>query len=99
MAELRASGPISALNNLIQRVGVRKITVSSVSSSNFPITVNNARIKANHAVVKSVLSNPSAQTSDWTVVCDNGTMTIGKSGETISGTTDITLYLSFLQDD
>lgn len=67
-----------------------KITASSVSS--LPLTISNSAITTSMEVINSVLSNPSAQTGDWSVNTDTaGKVTI--SG-TISGTTDITLYLA-----
>ena len=79
----------SLLNFIGLNVGVVEITQSSVSS--LPITISDSRILAKHKVVNSVLSNPSAQTGDWTVTTSAGSLTI--SGN-ISGTTDITLDLS-----
>jgi hypothetical protein len=67
-----------------------KVTASSVSS--LPLTISNSAIATNMECINAVLSNPSAQTGDWTCNTD----TAGKvviSG-TISGTTDITLYLT-----
>lgn len=64
------------------------ITLSSVSS--LPQTVNNAAIESDMVVVNSDLSNPAAQTGNWTVTTSNGSLTV--SGN-ISGTTNITLYL------
>lgn len=67
-----------------------KITASSVSS--LPLTISNSAITTSMECIHHVLSNPSAQTGDWTVNTDTaGKVTI--SG-TISGTTDITLYLA-----
>lgn len=56
-----------------------------------PITITNSKITANMEVIHSVLSNPSAQTGDWTVTTSNGSLTI--SG-TQSDSTYITLYLA-----
>lgn len=67
---------------------VTTITLSAVSA--LPFTHTNPSIMAEHKVVHSVMSNPSAQTSDWTVTTEAGSLTI--SG-TISGSTDITLDL------
>ena len=72
-----------------QNMGVIEVSASSVSS--LPVTISNARILEKHVCVKAVLSNPSAQTADWTVTTSEGSAVI--SG-TISGTTDITLYLA-----
>lgn len=64
------------------------ITVSGVSS--LSQTVSNADIESDMVVVNSTLSNPAAQTGDWTITTGTGTLTIAG---TISGTTDLTLYL------
>lgn len=64
------------------------ITTSSFSS--LPQTITNSAITSNMVVVNSVLSNPSAQTEDWTVTTSNGSLTISGS---ISGSTTLTLYL------
>ena len=66
-----------------------KVSTSSVSS--LPATINNSVINSSMEVVNCVLSNPSAQTGDWTVTTSNGSLTISGS---ISGTTNITLYLA-----
>lgn len=73
---------------IVQNLGVVEVSASSVSS--LPATITDSAIHANHVCVKAVLSNPSAQTGDWTVTTSAGSAVI--SG-TISGTTDITLYL------
>lgn len=60
-----------------------------------PYTITNENCTANHVVVKSVLSNPSAQIADWTATTSDGSLTISSNSATpISGTTDITLYLT-----
>lgn len=69
--------------------GVLELTVSSADS--LPQTITDTRITADMKVINSVLSNPSAQTGDWTVTTSAGSAVI--SG-TISGTTNITLYLA-----
>ena len=66
-----------------------KVTKSSVSS--LSTTITNSNITSNMEVVNCVLSNPSAQTGDWTVTTASGSLTISGS---ISGTTNITLYLA-----
>lgn len=68
---------------------IRKVYKSSVSS--LPTTISNSSITANMECIHSVLSNPSAQTGDWTVTTSAGSLTISGS---ISGTTDIKLYLA-----
>lgn len=66
------------------------LVVSVASFSALPQTITNANIDDDMVVVNSVLSNPSAQTGDWTVSTSNGSLTISGS---ISGTTTATLYL------
>ena len=76
------------IKTAINEVKIIKVDINSVSS--LPQTVNNSKITANHVVINSVLSNPSAQLSDWTVTTAAGSVTV--SG-TISGTTNISIYL------
>ena len=68
------------------------IDVPSISS--LPITVTDARIEKDHVVMNSILSNPSAQTDDWTVNTSDGSLSINGS---ISGSTDLTLYLNIVR--
>ena len=66
------------------------LALTSSSFSSLPQTITNANITSDHVVVNSILSNPSAQTGDWTVTTNNGSLTISGS---ISGSTTLTLYL------
>lgn len=80
------------LNDLeiaVEELKILKVSKSSVSS--LPTTITNSKIKSDMEVIHSVLSNPAAQTGDWTVTTSNGSLTIAG---TISGTTNITLYLA-----
>lgn len=61
-------------------------TISSLNWTNSTIDNN---ITENMVVLKAELSNPAAQTSDWTCTTSNGYVTI--SG-TISGSTNVLLY-------
>lgn len=72
----------------IEKSHVLLVNVNSFSA--LPQTVSNAEIESDMVVVNSLLSNPSAQTGDWTVTTTNGSLTV--TG-TISGTTTLTLYL------
>lgn len=65
------------------------LTASSVTE--LPRTINNANITADMVVVNSYLSNPAAQTGEWTVTPSAGSLSITGS---MSGTTNITLYLA-----
>lgn len=78
----------SLLNFIGTYFGVIEVTKTGVST--LPTTITNSNILAKHVCTKAVLSDPSAQTSDWTVTTSSGSAVI--SG-TINGTTDITLYL------
>ena len=69
---------------------LKVLKVSATSVSSLPKTISNANITSSMEVVNCVLSNPSAQTGDWTVTTSAGSLSV--SG-TISGTTNITLYL------
>lgn len=79
-------GAINEVDAESKTLVLTKTGVSSLSSCVF----SDSRITANHVVVNSELSNPSAQTGEWTVTTAAGTATVTGS---ISGTTDITLYL------
>ena len=62
--------------------------VSSLSSCRFPASGTNANITEDMEVTECYLSNPAAQTGEWSVNFYNGYLTITGS---ISGTTNITL--------
>lgn len=68
--------------------GILELSVSSVSS--LPQTISNPKITSDMKAIHAVLSDPSAQISDWTVTTSAGSAVISGS---IMGTTDITLYL------
>lgn len=70
---------------------LKTVEVTSSSFSSLPITISDSNITSDHIVVNSVLSNPSAQTGDWTVTTSDGSLTI--SG-TMNGSTTMTLYLT-----
>lgn len=76
------------ITEALEKREVCVLTLNSVSS--LPQTITNAGIENDMVVVNAVLSSPSSQLSDWNVAAGSGTLTI--SG-TISGTTDVTLYL------
>ena len=70
------------------------LVIESSSFSSLPQTISNSKIGATMVVVNSVLSNPNAQTGDWTATTSSGSVTIAGS---ISGSTTITLYLEKTQ--
>lgn len=84
-----ASAVSTAKTEVVNELKVLVITSSSFSS--LPQTLTNSSITADHVVVNSVLSNPSAQTGDWTVTTTSGSLSISGS---ISGSTTLTLYLA-----
>lgn len=88
--------PTGAISNLDGRVttvvtDAKVLVISMNNISNLSTSVTDARITSDMVVINSVLSNPSAQTGDWTVTTGTGTLTVAGS---ISGTTNITLYLA-----
>lgn len=64
------------------------VTISDFSA--LPQVAFNENITDDMVVVNSVLTNPSAQTGDWTATTAEGSVTITGA---ISGTTSLTLYL------
>ena len=82
------NGNMDKIDAGVKKAVIKKVSKSSVSS--LPTSISNSDITADMECVKAVLSNPAAQRSEWTVTTAAGSVTI--SG-TISGTTNITLYL------
>lgn len=81
----------TSLTELLDSVVAKCLVLTSSSFSSLPQTITNANITSDMVVINSVLSNPSAQTGDWTVTTSDGSLTISGS---ISGTTTVTLYLA-----
>lgn len=79
-----------AIDSGVKVAYLKVLVVTSSSFNSLPQTITNANITSDMVVVNSVLSNPSAQTEDWTVATNNGSVTITGS---ISGSTTLTLYL------
>ena len=73
----------------IARLSTAVIEVPSFTS--LPQTITDSKISESSVVSRAVLSNPSAQTGDWTVTTSSGSLTISGS---ISGSTALTLYLT-----
>ena len=67
------------------------VAVSAEAFDSLPQTLSDSNISPKHVVVNAVLSNPSAQTGDWTVTTSAGSADISGS---IDGSTAITLYLA-----
>lgn len=70
----------------------RPLQINLGTISSLPVTVSDDRITADHICKPAdcLLSNPSAQTSDWTVTTSDGSVTV--SG-TVSGSTTATIWL------
>lgn len=79
----------SLLNFIGNNIGVLEFTRTGVSS--LPITITDSKITTKHICTSCILSNPSAQTGDWT--CNTDTAGRAVISGTISGTTDITVRL------
>lgn len=77
------------VDRTIDNLGTLVVEAGTISS--LPVTITNEEIHESHVVVNSVLGTPSAQTSDWTVTTNEGSLTISGS---ISGSTTLTLYLN-----
>lgn len=69
------------------------LEVSRANVSSLPTTITNAAITSDMKVKPgdAYLSNPAAQTGEWTVTTSTGTVTISGS---ISGITNVTLWLT-----
>lgn len=70
----------------------RPLQISLGTFSSLPISVDDDRIVAEHIVKPSdcLLSNPSAQTGDWTVTTTDGRVSVSGS---IGGSTSATIWL------
>lgn len=75
-------------SDVTKETKVLKIGPTSISQAS--TTITDARITSDMIVVGSLLSNPAAQTGDWTVTTAAGSAVV--SGN-INGTTNLTLYL------
>ena len=75
--------------HIISEMTAKEVTTDAFST--LPYTYTNSAIKAHHVVAESSLSNPSAQTSDWTVTTSDGSLVV--SGDSINGATTLTLKL------
>lgn len=89
------SSQIQTLTNNVatNAAAIAKCEVLEISVASFnalPHTITNSDIEDDMKVVNSVLSNSSAQLSDWTVTTSSGSLTISGS---INGTTTAILYL------
>lgn len=71
------------------------VRVTSESFSSLPIYIKHPLIASNHAVSYYTLSNPSAETSEWSVTSSVGQIAITGS---ISGSTTITVLLESVAD-
>lgn len=92
--EAALGGLVSENQTLAKKALV--ITLPNVSTSKLSFTSSDvaaiANVTADHVVIESVLSNPSAQLSDWTITTASNSIIV--SGTVASGaTTNLTLTL------
>lgn len=87
---LLSTGGVTMNTTVQQLRGMVAVTINNLSS--LPHSVENAAITSNMVVFGQYLSNPRAQTSDWTVTTSTGSVEITGS---INGTTSLTLYLGW----
>lgn len=66
------------------------VMLRSYAFSSLPVTITDSHIKSYHYVARCELSNPAAQTSDWTITTSNGSLTIAGS---INGSTMVNILL------
>lgn len=91
-AQADASDAMQDASEALAEVTALQTLVLNIPSFNsLPQTVSDANITSDMVVVNSVLSNPSAQTGDWTITTSDGSLSVSGS---ISGTTSLTLYLN-----
>lgn len=96
------SAAISGTTDLIihlsstgKREKAKTTIVEASGISSIPATITNSNICSSHMVMKTELSNPSAQTADWIVDTYDGKLIIrSDSSSAISGTTNVKLYLA-----
>lgn len=70
------------------------LVLSKTGVTSLTTDIDDTRISPNHVLVDIVLSNPAAQTADWTWQTYNGYIRFGPSGA-ISGSTDIYAILAY----
>ena len=87
---LKDSTARADISTLSSNLGKKIIQVDKSAFSSLPVTITNSSITANHVLLRETLSNPSAQTSAWTVTTAAGSLTISGS---ISGSTSVSLVL------
>lgn len=94
--QLRLSGASVTITRLFLRQytveEARPFKVNLGSISSLPVTFQNSKIVAEHEVPpgNAYLSNPTAQTGDWTITTNDGSLTLSGA---ISGSTSVTLWL------
>ena len=82
----------TAISNVSTAVAKCEVLVITDTISSLPKTITNSSIENDMVCVGSLLSNYDAQPSDWSIVTNNGSLTISGT-VTESETTTITLYL------
>ena len=88
---VQSGGTYTAIQNVATEAKCVILSTGSTTVSSLPYTFSNAAITTDMVCLKMILSNPSAQSNEWTVNTDTAGQAI-VSG-TISGSTTITLYM------
>ena len=90
-----SGGGLNALQTQADKLEVLVVDCGTISS--IPATINTGsalNVESDMVVLQSTFGNPSAATSNWTVSTYDGYLVVGSgTGETISGSTSLILYL------
>ena len=90
-----SGGGLNALQAQADKLEVLVVDCGTISS--IPATINTGsalNVESDMVVLQSTFGNPSAATSNWTVSTYDGYLVVGSgTGETISGSTTLKLYL------
>jgi len=90
-----SGGGLNALQTQADKLEVLVVDCGTISS--IPATINTGsalNVESDMVVLQSTFGNPSAATSNWTVSTYDGYLVVGSgTGETISGSTTLKLYL------
>ena len=90
-----SGGGLNSLKTQADNLEVLVVDCGTISS--IPTTINTGsalKVESDMVVLQSTFGNPSAATSNWTISTYDGYLIVGSgTGETISGSTTLKLYL------
>lgn len=95
--QINLAGSTVTYDRIFQRIfsaeELQPLEISQASVSSIPFSISDARILQEHETRDGLvqLSNPAAQTGDWSWSTSDGTFSI--TAGTISGTTDVNIWL------